>query len=113
MVQVYLDRDATAEEWKEGTQAVKNYYADPSTADSVFAWFHQQAPALNGLSNSAYVQTLFQNGLGRQANATELANYIHKLDAYALDRDGVAVEIAASAEAVSTIGTVMVFEGWM
>jgi alpha-tubulin suppressor-like RCC1 family protein len=113
MVQVYLDRDATAEEWKEGTQAVKNYYADPGTAGSVFAWFHQQAPALSGLSNSAYVQTLFQNGLGRQANATELANYIHKLDAYALDRDGVAVEIAASAEAVSTIGTVMVFDDWM
>jgi hypothetical protein len=92
---------------------VKNYYADPSTASSVFAWFHQQAPALNGLSNAAYVQTLFQNGLGRQANATELANYVQKLDAKTLDRDWLAVEIASSAEAVSTIGTVMVFDDWM
>jgi hypothetical protein len=100
-------------EWQEGTQVVANYYANPASAANVFAWFNQQAPGLSQLNNSADVQTLFQNGLGRQANAPELANYVQKLDAKTLDRDGLAVEIASSAEAVNTIGTVMVFEGWI
>ena len=113
MVQVYLDRDPTAEEWKAGTKAVADYYANPRTADSVFAWFNAANPGLKQLSDSTYVQKLFQNGLNRLPTTAELSNVTQLLTQQTLTRDDVAVQLASSVEAVGLMGTVMVFEGWM
>ncbi|WP_348943784.1 putative Ig domain-containing protein [Chitinibacter sp. FCG-7] len=113
LVQVYLNRDASMTEWQEGTQAVAAYQAGSMTAEKIFAWFHSQNPGLAALGNAAYVQTLYQNTLGRAATQGEQNAHVQQLEQQTLNRDWLAVEIANSAEAIKTIGSVVQFEGWL
>ncbi|WP_157314449.1 putative Ig domain-containing protein [Chitinibacter sp. GC72] len=113
LVQVYLNRDSSMTEWQEGTQAVAAYQAGSMTAEKIFAWFHTQNPGLAGLSNAAYVQTLYQNTLGRAATQGEQNTHVQQLEQQTLNRDWLAVEIANSAETIKTIGTVIQFEDWL
>ncbi|WP_432746491.1 DUF4214 domain-containing protein [Methylobacter sp. G7] len=59
------------------------------------------------------MQTLHQNTFNRAASLEELGHYQQQLDLGTLDRNGLAVELAASSEAIATVGTVMQFEGWL
>ena len=113
MVQVYLNRDATAAEWKLGTKAVADYYAGLLQPQEVFDWFNARNTALAKMDNATYVQTLYQNAYGRQATTAELTPLVNKLEKQLITRDWLAVDIAASSEAITAIGTVMQFDGWV
>ncbi|WP_460431406.1 DUF4214 domain-containing protein, partial [Aquaspirillum soli] len=113
MVQVYLNRDATAAEWKLGTKAVADYYAGFLQPQEVFDWFNARNTALAKMDNATYVQTLYQNAYGRQATTAELTPLVNKLEKQLITRDWLAVDIAASNEAITAIGTVMQFDGWV
>ena len=49
----------------------------------------------------------------RQATTAELTPLVNKLEQQLITRDWLAVDIAASSEAITAIGTVMQFDGWV
>ena len=93
--------------------AATDYQAGHLSADVVFAWFQAHNSSLAKMDNTTYVQTLYQNTYGRQANTTELNGHLAELQNNTLDRNGLAVKLAASSEAITAIGTVMQFDGWV
>ncbi|WP_022653083.1 DUF4214 domain-containing protein, partial [Aquaspirillum serpens] len=113
LFQTFLNRDASVSEWQLGKQAATDYQAGRLSADVVFAWFQAHNSSLAKMDNTTYVQTLYQNTYGRQANTTELNGHLAELQNNTLDRNGLAVKLAASSEAITAIGTVMQFDGWV
>ncbi|GAB2955497.1 hypothetical protein GCM10027182_23990 [Aquaspirillum soli] len=113
MFQTFLNRDASVSEWQLGKQAATDYQVGRLSADVIFAWFQAHNSSLAKMDNTTYVQTLYQNTYGRQANTTELNGHLAELQNNSLDRNGLAVKIAASSEAITAIGTVMQFDGWV
>ncbi|MDO9169561.1 MAG: FG-GAP-like repeat-containing protein [Methylobacter sp.] len=108
LVHTFFNRDATINEWQQGLQALQAHVAP----DTILNWFQDRAN-LQGLNNNDYIQTLHQNTFNRAASLEELGHYQQQLDQGTLDRNGLAVELAASSEAIATVGTVMQFEGWL
>ena len=106
LVNTMLNRDVTLDEWKLGPQAMDDYYVGLETVDSIFAWFHARSD-IETLNNSDYVQRLYSNTYGRTATGEELALQLARLSSGNVDRDWLAVEVAASDEAVQLIGTVI------
>jgi uncharacterized protein DUF4347/uncharacterized protein DUF4214/hemolysin type calcium-binding protein len=106
IVHTFLDRNATIEEWQAGRQAL----ADNAEAQVFFDWF-QARTDFDQLSDSEYIQTLFQNTLQRTATTDEVNGYLAQLDDGSLNRDWLAVDIAQSEEAIAVIGSVIAFDG--
>lgn len=109
LFQTIINRDGSLTEWKIGVQALKDWV----DGDVFAAWFHAQNAALQAMNNSDYVQQLYQNTYGRQATSTELSATLTRLDGGSISRDLLAVEIANSSEAITAVGSVMTFEGWV
>ena len=109
LVHTFFDRNATAEEWQSGRDALAQHIAP----DAILNWFQDNA-GLTQLTDSAYIQTLFQNTFNRAATTTEQNNYLTQLHDGSLDRSWLAVDLAQSQEAVTIIGSqVLVMDGWM
>ncbi len=106
IVHTFLDRNASVEEWQAGRQAL----ADNAEVEVFFNWFHERTD-FDQLSDSEYIQTLFQNTLQRSATTDEVNGYLAQLNDGSLNRDWVAVDIAQSEEAIAVIGSVMTFDG--
>ncbi|WP_079437358.1 DUF4347 domain-containing protein [Zoogloea sp. LCSB751] len=106
LFQTLLDRDATTDEWKLGPKALDEYHAGHLSMDNIFSWFYAQTD-IDTLNNSSYVQRLYTNTYGRSASDTELSNQLHRLSSGEVSRDGLAIEIASSAEAVQVVGSVI------
>lgn len=101
-----LNRGATLEEWQAGRQAL----ADNVEVQAFFNWF-QDRTDLDQLSDSEYIQTLFQNTLQRSATTDEVNGYLAQLNNGSLNRDWLAVAIAQSEEAIAIIGSVIELDG--
>ncbi|MFI3136726.1 MAG: DUF4214 domain-containing protein, partial [Methylococcaceae bacterium] len=108
LVHTFLNRSASADEWQLGVQALQSH-VDPA---GITNWLQDHAH-LQNLTNQDYIQTLYQNTFDRAASIEELNKYQPQLDNGTLDRGVLAVELASSPEAVTTVGSVMTFEGWM
>ena len=105
----FLGRDATSAEWQLGREAL----VAQINPESILDWFRERA-ALDSLSNTDYIQTIFTQTLGRQAIENELTGQLLRLENEQIDRQWLAVEIAQSAEAeINLIGNVMLHEGWI
>ncbi len=79
-------------------------------AEVFFNWFHARTN-FDQLSDSEYIQTLFQNTLQRSATTDEVNGYFAQLDDGSLNRDWLAVDIAQSEETIAVIGSVIAFDG--
>ncbi len=109
LVHSFFNRDATAEEWQSGQQAL-NDQVDPN---SILDWFQQHA-GLQDLSDTDYVQTIYTQTLGRSATLDELDLQLSRLESNQVDRNWLPVEIAQSSEAVThLIGSVLLQDGWV
>ncbi|WP_313953231.1 calcium-binding protein [Accumulibacter sp.] len=109
LVHTFLNQDPTLELWRAGLDALAQNVAP----DDILDWFQANA-GLTQLNDQDYVQTLYMNTLQRQATSTELSTHLDALNAGAIDRSWLAVEIAATAEAAEVIGSrVLVMDGWM
>lgn len=109
----FLDRDPTQAEW-EWSCAVLKSHDNTLNSSGLIEWFlSTNTQQLSGLNNTDYIQTLFQNTFGRQANTTELAHYLTQLETGALARTALAVELANSTEAITTIGTILEVDNWI
>lgn len=106
--QSFFDRDATSAEWQSNLKSL----ADGVSADTILANFQSQAN-LSDLSDTDYVQALYSQTFGRQANTTELDNHLMQLNDGELNREWLAVEIVSSDEAITVIGNVIVEDGWV
>ncbi|MDT8406034.1 MAG: hypothetical protein RQ715_02180 [Methylococcales bacterium] len=109
LVQTYLNRDASVEEWQLGLELVQ----DPANYRPILDWFNDQAQDLNSLDNAGFIQAVFQNTLGRNANTDERDGLLDRLNNGDLDRDGLAIELAAGDEAIAAVGSVLQFDGWV
>lgn len=63
------------------------------------------------LTDEAYVQALYENALGREADEGGLAYWVNDLEAGGYNRAEVAIAIVASAEAADVIVTVQILDG--
>ena len=109
LVHTFFDRNASVEEWQLGRDALAQQIAP----DAILNWFQDNA-GLTRLSDSDYIQTLFQNTFDRAATETEQNGYLTQLQDGSLDRSWLAVDLAQSQEAVTVIGSqVLVMDGWM
>ncbi|MBN2701982.1 MAG: DUF4214 domain-containing protein, partial [Methylothermaceae bacterium] len=109
LVHTFFGRSATSDEWQMGREALQN---PGITDEQILNWFQNQTDFAS-LNDGEYVQTLYQNTLGRDASVEEVHNYQVQLEAGVLDRNGLAVDLAQSDEALATIGSVMEFDGWV
>ncbi|MDY6983371.1 MAG: hypothetical protein SV422_09795, partial [Pseudomonadota bacterium] len=108
LVQVFFDRSASAEEWALGRSAL----AAGVDHESILSWLENRA-GLQQLDDTAYVQALYQHGLGRQPTAGELQQHLARLDEPGVDRSLLAIDVAQSSEAIIFIGNVMHIAGWV
>ena len=74
LVHTFFDRNASVEEWQLGRDALAQHIAP----DAILNWFQDHA-GLTQLSDSDYIQTLFQNTFDRAATATEQNDYLTQL----------------------------------
>jgi Domain of unknown function (DUF4214) len=105
LFQVYLNRDATSNEWKLGTDAL----SQKAPVEAIFNWFNTAAN-LGNLNNTDYIQTLYSNVFSRQATDTELSYYLNKLSNHETDRNWLAVDLASSKEAIEVVGSVIIVD---
>ncbi|MCX7086886.1 MAG: DUF4214 domain-containing protein, partial [Methylococcales bacterium] len=108
LVHTFLNRNASVDEWQLGKQALQEHIA-PNT---IFDWFQDRAN-LQSVSDHDYVQTLYENTFHKEAGIEEQNRYQQQLDSGILDRNGLAIELASSAEAIAVTGGVMNFEDWI
>ena len=109
LVHTFFDRNASVEEWQLGRDALAQHIAP----DDILNWFQDHA-GLTQLSDSDYIQTLYQNTFNRAATASEQNDYLTQLQNGSLDRSWLAVDLAQSQEAVTIIGSqVVVMDGWV
>ena len=105
----FFNRDATAEEWQLGRNALN----DQSDLNSILDWLQQHA-GLQDLSDTDYVQTIYTQTLGRSATGDELDLQLSRLESHQVDRSWLAVEIAQSDEAAThLVGSIMLQDGWV
>lgn len=104
----FFNRDATSAEWQLGREALAAQ-VDP---DMILDWFQERAE-LAALTNADYIQILYWQTYGRQATGSELQAQLLRLENETIDRSWLAVEIAASNEAIDLVGNVMLTEGWI
>lgn len=105
----FFDRDATVAEWQLGLETLHQ----PYDANAILDWFQQHA-SLQALSDTDYIQTIYNHTLGRSATSDELNQQLTQLESHAIDRNWFTVEIAQSDEAAAhLIGSVMQHEGWI
>jgi Ca2+-binding RTX toxin-like protein len=109
LVHTFLNRDATADEWRAGTDALKQN-VDPET---IFRWFQSHATGLAQLNDKDYVQALYSNTFHRTATDAELGGHLVNLANGGIDRNWLAVDLAKTEEAVIMIGSVLVMDGWV
>ena len=106
LVQTFFDRDATINEWQMGRDAL-NHGVSP---DVILNWFQARAD-LNTLDVIDYIQALYNQTYGRAATETELNQQLLRLDNGEVTREWLAVDIASSDEAITTVGSVWVVDG--
>lgn len=109
LVHTFLDRSASVDEWHQGTNALAQH-VDPN---SILKWFDDHATSLTALDNTDYVNAIYSNTLDRSATAAELSANLAQLASGSLDRNGLAVELAQTHEAVTTIGSVIEMHTWI
>lgn len=108
-----LNRDPSAHEWQLAQQASTAYQQGNLSADTILNWFTTQNPTLNQQNNSAYLQTLYQQTFGRDPSTVELTTALQTLDNASTSRDAIAVTIAASNEALSSINNLITAYQWL
>ena len=108
LAQTFFGRSATESQWRLGIDALKQ----PISIQESLNWF-QSHSALQNPNNTDYIQTLYRNALDRAATPDELSHTLQQLDNASLSRNDLALNLANSNEAIATIGSVMVFEGWV
>jgi len=105
----FFNRDATVPEWRLGLETLQQ----PYDANAILDWFQQRA-GLQGLSDTGYIQAIYNHTLGRPATDAELSAQLARLESHAIDRNWLTVEIAQSTEAAAhLVGSVMLQEGWI
>ncbi len=112
LFQAFLDRDMSASEWQAVRSVSTELYAGRVSALAVLDWFNSHATTLSSQSNSQYIQTVYQQTFGRAVTNSELSTHLAQFDNHQIDRNTLAVTLAASNEAVTTVGSVMLFETW-
>lgn len=109
LVRSFFDRDATPAEWQLGRETLQQ----PYDADAILDWFQQRA-GLQVLSDTDYIQAIYNHTLGRPATDDELHQQLARLESHAIDRNWLTVEIAQSDEAAAhLVGNVMQHDGWI
>jgi predicted transcriptional regulator len=106
LFQTFFDRDATIEEWQLGHEAL----AGNINPDVILDWFQARA-SLGAFSDAEYIQALYTHTLGRTATETELQAQLFRLENNAITRNWLAVDLASSDEAITTIGSVLLLDG--
>ncbi|MBX3628615.1 MAG: DUF4347 domain-containing protein [Nitrosomonas sp.] len=106
LFQTFFDRDATIDEWQLGRGAL-THGIDP---DIILDWFQTRAD-LNTLNDTDYIQALYMQTFGRTATETELHTQQSRLENDKITREWLAVDIAGSDEAITTIGSVLLLDG--
>lgn len=105
----FFGRDATAAEWQLGRETLQQ----PYDADAILDWFQQRA-GLRELSDTGYIETIYNHTLGRAVTDDELSMQLARLENNEIDRNWLTVEIAQSEEAAAHLtGSVMLLEGWI
>jgi Ca2+-binding RTX toxin-like protein len=108
LVQTFFDRSASPDEWLLGRDTLQ----EDVSLDGILIWFEARA-GLEALDDAAYVQALYQQGLGRPAREAGLQQALEKIAQADFDRSWIAVDIAQSSEAVVAIGSVLQFDSWV
>ncbi|MBS0485339.1 MAG: DUF4214 domain-containing protein, partial [Proteobacteria bacterium] len=109
LVHSFFNRDASVAEWQLGRETLQQ----PYDADAILDWFQQRA-GLQALSDTDYIQAIYNHTLGRPATDDELHQQLTRLENHAIDRNGLTVEIAQSDEAAAhLVGSVMQHDGWI
>ncbi|SET05566.1 protein of unknown function [Nitrosomonas marina] len=106
LFQTFFDRDATIDEWQMGREAIANSVRPEIILD----WFQNNAN-LKTLSDTDYIQTIYQQTLNRLANDTELEQHLSQLENGDMTRKWLAVDIANNDEAITTIGNILLVDG--
>ncbi|SER24504.1 protein of unknown function [Nitrosomonas sp. Nm51] len=106
LFQTFFDRDATIEEWQLGHEALVNG-VNPNV---ILNWFQNHAD-LSTLDDADYIRALYSQTLGRTATETEFSQQLSRLDNDEITREWLAVDIADSDEAITTIGNVLLVDG--
>ncbi len=109
LVHSFFNRGASIAEWQVGLEALHQ----PYDANAILDWFQQHAD-LQALSDTDYIQTIYNHTLGRSATDDELSQQLVRLESHAIDRSWLTVEVAQSNEAAThLVGSVMLHEGWV
>ncbi|SEM95343.1 DUF4347 domain-containing protein [Nitrosomonas marina] len=106
LFKTFFDRDATIDEWQMGREAIANSVSP----EIILGWFQNNAN-LNTLSDTDYIQTIYQQTLNRQVNDTELEQHLSQLENGDMTRKWLAVDIAINDEAITTIGNILLVDG--
>lgn len=106
LFQTFFDRDATIEEWQLGHAAL----AGDISPEVILDWFQTRAN-LGAFSDTEYIQALYTHTLGRTATETELQAQLSRLENNEITRNWLAVDLAGSDEAITTIGSVLLLDG--
>lgn len=110
----FLNRDVSISEWPLVQEAVSAWSAGRLSSEAILSWFHAGNTALMALGNEQYIQAVYAHTLNRAASSAELSVGLAALQGGgSAARDALAVQLASSDEAITTIGTVMVFDGWV
>lgn len=110
----FLNRDVSISEWPLVQNAVSAWFAGRLSSEAILSWFHAGNTALMALGDEAYLQAVYAHTLHRAASSAELSVGLAALQAGGSSaRDALAVQLASSDEAITKIGTVMVFDGWV
>lgn len=77
------------------------------------SWFKQHS-ALNNLSNTDYIQAIYQNTFGELPTAEVLSQNLLRLDGNTIGREALATEMASSSDATTHLAnTIFLHEGWI
>ena len=106
LFQTFFDRDATIDEWQLGREALIGG-VEP---DVILDWFQTHAD-LTTLNNTDYIQALYDQTFERPATEAELSQQLSRLENGSITREWLAVDIASSSEAISTVGSVLLVDG--
>lgn len=76
----------------------------------ILDWFQTRAN-LGVFSDTEYIQALYTHTFGRTATETELQAQLSRLENNEITRNWLAVDLASSDEAITTIGSVLLLDG--
>jgi Domain of unknown function (DUF4347)/RTX calcium-binding nonapeptide repeat (4 copies) len=106
LFQTFFDRNATIDEWQLGREALSHGISP----DVILDWFQAHANVA-AQSDTDYIQTLYMQALGRTATETELHAQQSRLENNEITRNWLAVDIASSDAAITTVGSVLLLDG--